>query len=231
MVRTGTIKATLIITICSLFLGCAGNKAKPTEAQYSGFLEDYSGLEKTEDVAGERVLRLISPKFTGDNYQKVMIDPLRFYPEPQPSEQVSAATLQELKDYGLQALRREVGGNMPVVDQPGPGVARMRVALTAVGAEAEGLRPYQYVPVALILTAGNMAVSGRPMQATVFLEAETVDSVTGERLAVAVRGGTGERLKRFRGSGQTLTADKLKPLFDRWAKAYADYLASVIQAE
>jgi hypothetical protein len=42
------------------------------------------------------------------------------------------------------------------------------------------------------------------------------DSISGERLGIAVRKGTGERLKKVRQSGTELTVESLKPLLDRW---------------
>jgi hypothetical protein len=50
------------------------------------------------------------------------------------------------------------------------------------------------------------------------------DSISGERLGIAVRKGTGERLKKVRQSGTELTVESLKPLLDRWADAYAKFV-------
>lgn len=193
------------------------------EDQYSGYLEDYSQLQNTRDTKGDAVLRYVSPRLTSQNYKKIMVDPVQYFPEPQATEKVSAEVLKQIKEYANYALRREIGKKIQVVDQPGPDTVRMKVALTAVGKSAEGLKPYQYVPVALVLTGARAAAGGHPEQATVFLEAEMTDSVNGDRLAIAVRSGTGERVAKVRDSGSPVTLDSVKPLLDMWAEAYADF--------
>ena len=50
------------------------------------------------------------------------------------------------------------------------------------------------------------------------------DSISGDRLAIALRSGTGERITKVRDSGAMVTLDSVKPLLDMWAKAYSDFL-------
>jgi hypothetical protein len=222
-----------IPSVAALVLGLSGvgiASGAPKPDQFSGFLNDYSQLNETKDATGMTVLRFVSPRMSRENYQQLIIEPVQFFPEPKPTEQVTAETLGQIKEYADQALRREIRQKVPLVGEPGPGVARLRVALTAVGAKSEGLKPYQYVPVALVLTGARAAAGGHPQQASVFLEAEMTDSVSGERLAIAVRGGTGERLRALKEGGKAVSLDAVKPLLDRWARAYADYLSELFQA-
>jgi len=117
----------------------------------------------------------------------------------------------------------EIQRIMPVVDQSGDGVLRLRIALTGVGKEAKNLKAYQYVPVALALTGARAAAGRHPHEAKLFLEAEIQDSVSGERLAIAVRGGTGERVAKIK-EGQNVTLEAVKPLLDRWIMAFVELL-------
>ena len=215
-----------LLSICLaglLILGCAGKQTSQDE--FSGYLEDYSQMEQEKDEKGEAVLRFVSPRFNRDNYQKVLIEPVQYFPEPNPTDKVSAQTLDDIKEYIDQEFKNQVNERVTVVDQPGPGVVRMRVALTAVGAKTENLKTYQYIPAALVLTAGQAAVQGRPKQAALYLEAQMTDSVSGERLAIAVRGGTGERLKNLREeAGPTVSLESVKPLLDQWANAYTEFV-------
>ena len=59
------------------------------------------------------------------------------------------------------------------------------------------------------------------------MEVEVTDSVTGERLAVAVREGTGEKIKG--GSQDKVTLQTVKPLVDQLAASGATVLASSMQ--
>lgn len=221
------LKAMIIVTMSTLLFGCAGKKSN--ESNYSGYLKDYSQLEKEKDAKGDTVLRFVSPRLSSENYKKVIIEPVQYYPEPQPTEEVSKEVLEQITEYIGQALRRELGKKIQVVEQPAPDTLRMRIALTAVGKSDVALKPRQYIPVALVLTGARAAAGAHPEEAGIFLEAETTDSVTGERLAIAVRSGTGERLKNFKRSENTVSVDSIKPLLDTWAEAYAEFLFDAFQ--
>ena len=180
-------------------------------AQYSGYLKDYSGLTTYQDALGSTVMRSVNPKFTPQNYKAVMLEKVELYPAPQPTDQVSADTLAGIAKYADSQLRDALGGQVKLVTTPGPGVARLRVAITGSSVEKEGLKPYQYIPVAFLLTAAKNAASGSPHKAKIFVEAEATDSVTGERLLAAVREGTGDTF-----DGEKVTVDSLKPLLGKW---------------
>src|SRR5690606_5374049 len=94
-----------------------------------------------------------------------------------------------------QSLRKKMGQKVRIVDQAGPGVAHVRVAITAVGSETRSLKAYQFIPVAFAVTGAKAAVQGGlPQDARVAIESQVTDSVSGELLYAAVRGGTGERI-------------------------------------
>jgi hypothetical protein len=188
------------------------------EQQYSGFLSDYSGLEKTKDPLGEPLLRMVSPRFTPANYHALIIEPVQLYPEPQPTERVSQSTIDEIAQYLNSELKSQLAREVQITDTAGPGVARLRFAITAVGTKTEGLKPYQYLPFALVLTTASRAVSGTPEEATLYMESEVTDSVNGERLMVGVRHGTGEELKEKVEGETVVTLDTLKPLIDKWVE-------------
>ena len=181
----------------------------------SGFLRDYSSLQETTDAEGRTVRTWISPKLTPANYSAILLDPLAFYPEPRPTEQVSAEELQKMLAYANSALKRALGQRFSVVDRPGKGVVRVRIAFTGVAVQGEGLKPYQYIPIALVATlAARAATGGPPQRAFILVETEATDSVTGELLGERVRRATGERLP----AGQkVVTFDTLKPLLDELA--------------
>lgn len=94
---------------------------------------------------------------------------------------------------------------------------RVRIAISGVGAQGQGLQPYQYIPIALIATmASRAATGGAPQRAFIIVESEGTDSVSGELLAQRVRIGTGERLKGVKSDGP-LTLEGVKPLLDELA--------------
>ena len=193
---------------------CVG-QGSVSAAGESGFLRDYSSLQQTTDTEGRPIRTWVSPKLTPANYNAILLDPLVFYPEPRPTEQVSAEELQKMLAYSNGALKRALSQRFRVVDRAGKGVVRVRIAFSGVALQGEGLRPFQYIPIALVATmAARAATGGPPQRAFILVETEATDSVTGELLGERVRAATGERLP----AGQkVVTADSLKPLLDELA--------------
>ena len=222
MTRFKFLFATLIIG--SLILGGGAAKAMDKEDQ-SGFLQDYSELQKTKDTAGSPLYRYISPQLGSGIYKKIIVEPIQYFPEPQPTENVTAKTLDDIKSYFDQQLKVEIGKRKQIVDEPGEGVIRFRTAITGVGKKAENLKPRQFIPVALVITGTRAAAGQHPHEAKLFLEAEITDSVSGERLGLAVRSGTGERVAKIQ-EGHDINLDALKPLIDQWIKVFVDYIAN-----
>ncbi|ANN67015.1 hypothetical protein BAU08_12760 [Bordetella bronchialis] len=208
-----TIKAIGIGVVVIALAGCTTPPPKE-----SGFLgNEYSKMHKMDAPGGGTRLSYLNPRFTPANYKAVLLEPVVYYPEPQPTENVSMETLNQLRTYIDTSLRQKLGSQVRLVDRPGPGVARIRIALTAVGSENEPLAPYQYIPIALVVTGAKAAIEGgRPQEATVAIETSVTDSVTNEVLYAAVRGGTGEEIKKSTEAQGGVRLDSLKPLIDTW---------------
>ncbi|MCG6900023.1 MAG: DUF3313 domain-containing protein [Gammaproteobacteria bacterium] len=205
-----------LIVLGAVLLLAGYGSAGADERQYSGFINDYSGLQETTDPEGDHFLRMVSPSLTPENYHALIIEKVQFYPQPKPSEKVSQSTLDDIVAYLNTELEARLAEKVQVTDKAGPGVARLRIAVTGVGAKAEDLKPYQFIPIALVLTTAKRAATGTPEDAKLYVEAEVTDSVNGERLLVSVRKGTGEKLKKSVEGEQVVTLDTVKPLIDEW---------------
>jgi Protein of unknown function (DUF3313) len=148
-----------------------------------------------------------------------------FYPEPETSPQVSATALQQLTVYMHQKLVEDfTAKGVKVVDAPGAGIARVRIAITSVGVQVEGRSAYQYIPQAFVVCAAYRAAAGNPYQGALRVESEVTDSMTNERLGVSVRSGVGTDLGRARDESKApiLTVDSIKAVVDKWAQGAAD---------
>jgi hypothetical protein len=217
-----------VVLLAAILGACASGPSNQNVAQGSGFLRDYSSMAVTTDTQGKTIRTWANPKLTPANYNAILFDPLVFYPEPKPSEQVSAETLQQLLAYTNETLKRSLSQRFKVVDRPGPGVVRIRAAFTSVAAQGEGLKPYQYVPMAFVASMAIRTATGTPQRAFIVIEVEVTDSVTGELLGERVRVGTGERLSKVAGQ-QVITLDAVKPLLDEMADAAFPELAKYVK--
>ena len=202
-----------------LLTGCASQTTQPT--QFSGFLADYSQLQPATSATGAPVLRWISPQFSSERYTSVYVEKPSFYPEPVPSDQVSAQTLEQVRSYLHQALLRELkNGCLTLVDTPSMDSLVLRSAITGVNVSTEGIKAYEVIPVALVIAAASTAAGTRDRDSEIFIELEALDARTSEPVLRVVRKGHGLTLEN---SSTQLTLDDLRPVLDVWARDARDF--------
>ncbi|MCD7040868.1 MULTISPECIES: DUF3313 domain-containing protein [Pseudomonas fluorescens group] len=205
----------LISTLCVASIAMAGCASKVTQPdEYSGFLSDYSQLKEAKSPSGAEVMRWVDPKLDLSRYTAVYIEPTQFYPKPQATAKIPDSTLTGINAYYSQALRRELEKSLPLANGPGPGVMVVRAAITAVSSKTEGLKPYEFIPVALVAAAVSTGTGIRDQETTLGTEAQFLDGSSGKVLAQVVRKGTGKPLAN---DSQVMKADDVKGVIDGWA--------------
>lgn len=205
------------IVAAMIVTGCASTgPSSGSEEQFSGFLGDYSKLEPIRGEGGEELRRWITSKNIKGKYPRLLVDPVVFHPEPQATGQISLETLYGLRRYTDEALRRELSKSYLLVDRVGPGVARVRLAMTGVATEAEGLAAYEYLPFTAIAAGISTAAGTRDRVAFVLVEGEVTDSLSGEKLGMAVRKIPGDKL--LAGEKEQLTVEMMRIVLDEKAR-------------
>ncbi len=192
----------LVASMCviAVFCGCAAKKA-----QRIGFLSDYSKLEAQSKVSA-RYLAMNRLK----GYSKLIIDPVKIHLHEgsKSKKKVTEKVAMDLTGYMHAALLKAVEGSYQIVYQPGPGVARVRVALTDLKKSNVAMNIY---PGTKIMGSGLGGAS---------LEAEIVDSQTGEQVGALVESQLGSRLSL---DGLSAWGDA-KSVMDGWAKRFRERL-------
>ncbi|WP_040268386.1 DUF3313 domain-containing protein [Pseudomonas rhodesiae] len=205
----------MISTLCVASLGIAGCASQVTQPdEYSGFLSNYSQLKQAKSPSGVEVMRWVDPQLDLSRYNAVYIEPTQFYPKPQATAKIPDSTLNGINTYYNQALKRELAKSLPLANAPGPGVIVVRAAITAVSSKTEGLKPYEFIPVALVAAAVSTGTGIRDQETTLGTEAQFLDGANGKVLAQVVRRGTGKPLEN---DAQVMKADDVKNLIDGWA--------------
>jgi len=227
--RTTISRLLAVAVAAALAAGCAGNV--PTKEDYSGYLGNYQDLKEVKGPNGEKFLRYTNPMFTPANYSAVMIDKVEFYPKPEPTEQLNQETIDQIGSYLTDTLRQKIGEKVKVEDRPDPGVVKLNVAITGVAGEKEGLKPYQIIPVAFVITMASRGVSGTPEEAKLVVEARATDSITGTTLLKVVRVGTGEGLEKNTEGERMISLESVKPLIDRWAEEVAATATTFVKSQ
>jgi hypothetical protein len=158
---------------------------KPAPPAPSGFLgSDYALLKPGAEGSGQQALLAytnMTANFT--SYNKVMIAPVTFWGDNDTN--LSAADQQTLCDYFYNVLKADFSKNFTVVDEPGPGVAKLTVALTDATSAIPVLRTISVVvPQAHILGLIKQGATGTyAFVGSATGEAKLTDSVSGQLLA------------------------------------------------
>ncbi len=138
---------------------------------------------------------------------------------------MSAADQRALTNYFFQALVQELGKTFQVVDQPGPGVMTIQVALEDATTATPVLRTVSMlIPQARVLaTLKYLATGTYAFVGSAQAEAKITDSVTGQVLAAAVD-------KRVGGGSVTTAAQwqwgDAENALTAWAQQMATRLSS-----
>jgi hypothetical protein len=164
----------IVLTVLAAMLLTIGCASKP---QQTGFLSSYSNLEPN----GPNGMRYLGPKL--GQYSKFILDPVtvKFY-DPESEGKISQEDIDHLKSFFHDQLQQDLSVSYTLVTEPGPGVARLRVAITDL---KPGTPALNVLPQTKLTGLGLGAASA---------EAELVDSVTGEQLAAGIDSQTGSRL-------------------------------------
>jgi uncharacterized protein DUF3313 len=118
----------LAATLLFLVAACASRRPQ-TPPEMSGFLDDYSLLR--EGAAGEVALVYRNPKAEWTSYREVLLEPVTLWRSGRKSlDAVPEEDLLRLVDDLEGAVRRRLGEGFRIVDAAGPGVMRIRLAIT-----------------------------------------------------------------------------------------------------
>lgn len=209
----GAVAAALLLT------GCTSKTVN--QAQYSGFLPSYEGLTDVETASGQKALRWVAPGFNVANYDKLVYQPVRFHPTPQTTDRISQQTYDELLKYANTRLSQAFSNRFQLVGfSSGPRTLEFRGAITGVSASTEGVKPYEIIPVALVVAGAMTAAGERDQNSELYLEGELIDTGTGKPVMRVVRKGFGKTLSNDK---QAVTFADLKSVIDELTTDIANF--------
>jgi hypothetical protein len=157
----------------------------PLPSAVTGFLgADASRLAPGPE--GGAALAWINPNAQWASYTKIQLMPVEFWAAA--DSKVSAADQATLTEYFYNQLQTNLAKSFTLVDQPGPGVMTLRVALMDATTAVPGLRTISVVvPQARVLNlAQSMATDSYAFVGSAEAEMKLTDSTNGTLLAEAV---------------------------------------------
>jgi len=146
--RSGRLVLVGLLALTIISVGCSTTR-QARNVEKSGFLGDYSQL--VEGKGDEAQLIYVDNSANFSKYDAVMIDSVTIW-RSKTNSKISTEDQQMLTDYLYKAIHDQLSKNFRIADRPGPGVLRIRAAVTeAVGANVIGNAVTSIVPQARAL--------------------------------------------------------------------------------
>ena len=164
----------------------AQGESAPVPAATGCLGSDYALLQPAGAGSDQKAqLAYINPSANFSSYSKLIIVPVTFWGDN--DTKLSAEDQQNLCDYFTNKLKETLGKNFTLVNEPGPGVAKLSVALTDASSAVPGLRTIAViVPQAHVLALLKQGATGTySFVGSATGELKLTDSVSGQLLAAA----------------------------------------------
>lgn len=245
----------LALLVAGLLSGCAAGQSGDTAAQGAGkpavkgvdqsvgFLSDYARLKPLPGQHQAKAWRQDGVNWA--QYDKVLIERIQVFLKNEGQRKgVDPTDLKTLIDYFYAALTREVGQAATLVDKPGPGVLRVRIAIvdlvpTSAAASAVGT----CIPYAFAAELASGPADGLPAGSTPYLGhtgiqaqfldgasgrvvAEFADTEVGRKYVAELDKGVGNAAEQWASGyfSSFTTWGYAKNAFDKWAKLLRERL-------
>ena len=164
------------------------------KAEPSGFLKDYSKLHAAANDTEASMVYLTPDKAKFKSYTKIWLEPVQVWRgEKSDAKGMDKEDADYLSKYLWSHLDEELRKDYQMTQAPGPGVMRIRVAITEAGKGIPILDNLTAAyPTTLLMSKAKKAISGtESLVGKASIEMEATDSQTGELIAAGVdrRGG------------------------------------------
>ena len=218
MPRSTTCVLRWVLTACAtVTLGaCANQAVQPSReaapGHHSGFLTDYSLLRPVPEQPGWQ--RYVDSDTDITRYRAFIIEPPEVIVDTAGEFQaIDPVRVQEMSDYYRATMIRSLDHHYRVVTTPGPGVARLRVAVVGAVQVRPELKPRDALPVTALFKVARAAAGKGQRLLRMSIETELVDSQSGKVLAATVDSREGsERVTE----GERTAQEQLHQLIDFW---------------
>jgi hypothetical protein len=203
----------------------SGNVSAADKPEYSGFLADTAQLQPRSDSAMIYHYVYEKPGVDFTAYDKFLIEAVTVFPSKDANfKGINANDLALLQKYFQDALTKALTENdgYQVVQEPGPGVMRIRTAFTdLVPVNSVMNTTTTLLPQARLLSGVISTTTGSNLfVGQVGIEAEFLDAQSNERLAAVASKQAGKKYVPFtdRKFDPTSTWGQVEQAMDSWAK-------------
>ena len=180
-----------VVCLAAMIVAAFSSAAYGQELMQSGFMSDYSQLQKVTD--GTADYRYIAPGAEDKlaEYDAIMVDqPEFFIAADSPYRGVKARQLDVLAASLRHGFSQGLAKEYYIVERPGANVLFVRAALSNLKLKRAKLHGMDYLPAGFVThparRAASRDISKKASLRGLVLELEVFDSVTGERLVAII---------------------------------------------
>jgi len=206
MKKLGTLA--LSISVVAILAACSNTTKLASEPMpKSGFLPNYSLLQPVATSQSDvRIWKYRIAGVSPSAYTAVILDPI--YLNQNATQQITSDSINQAK-VALQASMLEAvqgRGNIKIVTQPGPGVARISIGITGAESSNDYLKPWNFTPIGLATNAAAFAGGVNSKTPAMVVESKIVDSQSKVLLGEGLVTIQGESFRTGSGSVESFVA-------------------------
>jgi hypothetical protein len=206
MKKLGTLVAA--ISVAAVLSACSNTPKLASEAMpKSGFLPNYAVLvPMATSEPDTRIWRYRKAGINPGSYTAVILDPI--YLNQNATKEISPEAINQaqvaLQDSMVSAVNSR--GNIKIVNQPGPGVARISVGITGAENSSDSLQPWNFTPIGLALNAAAYAGGVNSKTPAMLVESKITDSQSKDVIGEGLVTIQGESFRTGGGSVESFVA-------------------------
>lgn len=222
-----------MIALITIFIWMGAGPASASQFgdyEPKDFLSDYANL--APEGGESKAYRYVDDAVDFSRYRKVLVDRIQvFLKDDAAYKGVDPAELKELVDYFHSAIAEAVSDRYPLVDQVGPDVLRLRIAITDLvpnkpeASVVSLVVPFIWVAEAGAGTIDRGEVGSTPYTGEATIELEALDSATSKQVAAYIETRVGSKYSWHKGLdkgiddyvGAYSTWEYTKDAMDTWA--------------
>ena len=203
-----------------LACGCLSTRAPSSKAiEFSGFLSDYSKLEKRRKSFG--VFSYVKPGLSLEGYDSLLVEKPKILVSEKSRAELDESDLEAILKHARNMAAEHILPYIQIAENSGPGVLQLRWAITELKPASKlnivsGLVP-QIRVASLVLSKGT---DTHLFVGKVSVEGEILDSQTGEILIAGVDARVGSNAVQNVGSKWADVEDA----FELWARSFTENL-------
>ncbi len=203
-----SIAAATVVTAVMVLAACSNTpKLASQPMPKSGFLTNYAVLvPMATSESDTRIWRYRKEGVNPAMYKAVILDPI--YLNQSATKEVTAEAINQAKIALQESMVQAVSsrGNIQIVSQPGPGVARISVGITGAESSTDSLQPWSFTPIGLALNAAAYAGGVNSKTPAMLVESKITDSQTKDVIGEGLVTIQGESFRTGGGSVESFVA-------------------------